>query len=410
VITPIQIKGRKRLVIFVHGFKSDNNTWKNSQGISFPKMLLENQKINRNYDFVYFDYYTKLYENLLSSNAVGNLFMKALNTAHIARRNLNIEDLGEHMHSVISRECSNYEKIYLIAHSMGGLVSKYCILKSLENENPSKLAMFMSLAVPHKGSHLAVDYASLVNNPQAFDLKPLSDLTNSLNDKWIKREKLPRTVYFQAQYDTVVPKNSSVGFEATKQEIVPCDDDHFSISKPETKTRHIYKIVEKLLIETIETSEVVSPSLQEFQDDGKYDDENFVLKMRMAEIHPAITSFAKQSFYNAEYITKTLRKRRNELKKISDLYTKIHDLYTEEFGKHLRGETQAGNPLISLTHDRISAEDNLRLKSSSPLVGAVHKKGMLHQIANQLDKEIWWSKDHSIDKLGEYKSERVNKK
>lgn len=408
MITPIQNKGHKKLVIFVHGFKSDNDTWKNSNGISLPQMLLENEEINSNYDFAYFDYYTKLYSNILNCNVIGNLFMKAVNAAHIARRNLMIEDLGEYMHSVLTHECSQYENIYLVAHSMGGLVSKYCILKSLESDDFSKVALFISLAVPHKGSELAIDYASLVNNPQAFDLKPLSDLTNSLSDKWIKSKNIPRTAYFLAQYDNVVPKNSAVGFESTGQEIIPCDDDHFSISKPETKERHVFKVIEQLLLEAIQSKEE-SPSLQEFRDDGKYDEENFMIKMEMAKVHPTIKSYVKQSFYNAEYMTKSLCKKRTELRKISDLYMKIHDLYVEEFGKHLRGEISAGDSLISLTQDRISQEDDLRLKTNVPFVGPIHKKGMLHQLANQLDKEIWWSKQHSLEKLMKFKSERVKK-
>ena len=50
----------KNIVLFIHGFTSNNDTWVNSKGISFPSMLLENEVIKNNFDFAYVSYDTEL--------------------------------------------------------------------------------------------------------------------------------------------------------------------------------------------------------------------------------------------------------------------------------------------------------------------------------------------------------------
>ncbi|MFP3471114.1 hypothetical protein R0J90_13815, partial [Micrococcus sp. SIMBA_144] len=53
-------KGTKdNLIIFVHGFTGDSNTWVNSEGKSFAEMLLESPLIKKNFDICYFNYFTK---------------------------------------------------------------------------------------------------------------------------------------------------------------------------------------------------------------------------------------------------------------------------------------------------------------------------------------------------------------
>ena len=71
------------------------------------------------------------------------------------QKNIKIEKLSDFLKSSIEVYCSNYENIVLIAHSMGGLISKAYILKDLEEQLNPKVKLFLSLAVPHNGSNWA---------------------------------------------------------------------------------------------------------------------------------------------------------------------------------------------------------------------------------------------------------------
>lgn len=406
MIKAITKKGRKNLVVFVHGFLGGVDTWVNPSGVSFADMLLKNHKIKKHFDFAYAEYFSSIF-NPVGSGAVMSSLKRKLNFVGIARRNLSISEIGELLTTALKHQCANYENVIIIAHSMGGLVTKACILSEIESLGQSRVKMFLSLAVPHKGSELANSmWAKLTTNPQAFDLKPLSSAVISLNDRWIKHHNLPRTVYFQAKYDTCVDLNSSIGYEQGEKEIVPCDEDHNTISKPEDNNRIVFKAVENLLLEFIDKTNIPRDlQLQEFVDSGEYDNSNFVLKMEMANIHEVMMNNAKMSYYNAEYIMKKIRPKKESKDNIVQMYLRIEDIYADEFGKHLSGEVDAGNSLLSNVQERIVNEDLEHLKV--PFVDRIHKKGMLHQLADKLEKGIWWSRLDTLEQLDEYKTRKV---
>lgn len=41
------------------------------------------------------------------------------------------------------------------------------------------------------------------------------------------------------------------------------------------------------------------------------------------------------------------------------------------------------------------------------MIDAYNKTGMLHQLANELDQEIWWAQGQSIKDIKEYKKVRL---
>jgi hypothetical protein len=61
-------------------------------------------------------------------------------------------------------------------------------------------------------------------------LTSLGERIDELNRDWISRSSvLPETIYYQGTYDSVVPKTSSVAYDARDYTVVYSDDDHFSI-------------------------------------------------------------------------------------------------------------------------------------------------------------------------------------
>ncbi len=234
----------KNIVLFIHGFNSNNSTWNNSSGKSFVDLLLEDGELSAQFDFAHITYFTEL----VQLGVVNNLRKKRIKGMHLVGKNNSISELAEYVHSTIDLNCEEYENIVIVAHSMGGLIAKSYILKELKHNSTSKVKLLLSMAVPHNGSEWATLGKALSKNEQIIDLAPLSPVLSELNNQWIQNDHLlPEVVYFYGQIDQIVSKTSAIGLQATRQNIVACRDDHFSIVKPETITGNAFLGVKKSL-------------------------------------------------------------------------------------------------------------------------------------------------------------------
>ena len=146
---------------------------------------------------------------------------------------------------------------------MGGLVSKSYILEEIKNKKRLPVKLFISLAVPHRGSNLATFGKLIAGNPQIVDLNPLADIVNNMNDEWIKvADQLPETLYFQGKNDQIVPYVSTISADTRNKEIFYTDDDHFSILSPDDKEDVVIVAIKDYCLKLItnclknETSEV----------------------------------------------------------------------------------------------------------------------------------------------------------
>lgn len=398
----IQKNNNNNIVLFIHGFTSNNDTWVNTKGVSFPNMLLKNEVIKENFDFAYVSYDTELVQFYKTKAGISFLGRTVFGTNTVAKKSLNILQLSDYISTTISLKCSDYENIIIVAHSMGGLVSKGYILKNLERNKFTKVKLLISLAVPHNGSNWAIVGKNLFRkNKQIIDMEPLSKTLHELTDKWLWQDKgLPDTAYLIAQNDEVVEETSSTGREKTRQAQYFCRDNHFSITKPEDENTNSYLAVEECLIKFVKNSET-SIEAKQFHDQGQYDKEIFVLKLIVADVHKTLIGSSKETFYNAEYITKYLLSQKINLSQIEALYTKIKHLYTIHFGELLSGKIKDSTELVTAIHSKILEQDRSFLKSSLSMIDALQKTGMLHQLANSLDDEITWAKENKIDRIKE---------
>ncbi|AZJ21769.1 hypothetical protein CT694_19830 [Bacillus wiedmannii bv. thuringiensis] len=403
----INERDKKNLIIFIHGFTGDQETWGDSDN-AFAEMLSTEEVIDRNFDIAYFNYYTKLVDankTKATFGLIGKLFGKSTN----ATKNIKIEKLSDFLKSSIEVYCSNYENIVLIAHSMGGLISKAYILKDLEEQLNTKVKLFLSLAVPHNGSNWAqIGSALLRNNPQVLDLSPLSDFLNTINDDWIKqKEAVPKTIYFYGQFDNIVNETSAIAYQVDRQHKIACNNDHFSISKPDSKNSIVYRGVKQKIEKFIrEIQYAENMKSRKFNDDGELDDELFVLKLLIAEVNQKLVLGAKQNFFSAEYMKKAVISAGYSLSELEELYENIETLYTINFWKLSEGDIESSNQLIAIIYEQILEKHKDFLKTSIPLINVKKKMGMLHQIANDFDSEIWWAKEHSIKDINEFRRAR----
>ncbi len=244
----IKQDSNKNIILFVHGFIGGRKTWiSDDKSLRLLDYLISEEQIRENYDFALFNYFSKLTDKLEKVKWVWKIF----NGGKKLKKNLSIEDLADLLYSQIQINLKNYEKIIIIAHSMGGLVSKACIIKSIERKSNTNISSYFSLAVPHNGSNLANLGKAILNNPHVKDLAPLEEFINNINVKWLSLDNLPKTTYYQGKADEIVPKTSSIGYDKRQIEPVFSDDDHFSILRPENK----YSVVLKSIIDTILTVE-----------------------------------------------------------------------------------------------------------------------------------------------------------
>lgn len=406
----ISENNRNNLVVFIHGFTGAEETWVNEEGKSFAEMLLNFEEIQLNYDFAEVIYYSKIMDFQKTKSAskfIKNLFKRSTKAV---KKNVEINELAKFVRSLIHYNCESYENIIVIAHSMGGLVAKALVIDEIKNASTKKVKKYISLAVPHSGSNFAVIAGSIFTNPQVIDLEPLSEAVKSLNEDWLMlQDALPSSLYIYGQYDTIVPKTSAVPIGIGDDCIVPCDEDHNSITKPLAADRLCFLAVKKEL-ESFYKQEKIETALEirEFQDTGQLDNEIFVLKLLLAQVHNVLVYDAKQTFFNAEFMQKVLVARGIGISELESLYARIRSIYALAFGKLLSGEIKSSDELVTEVHKNIKKEDREALSCSISAITYYQKTGMLHQLANRYDKEIQWAIKQGPAEVEEYRRMRKN--
>ena len=108
----------------------------------------------------------------------------------------------------------------------------------------------------------------------------------------------------------------------------------------------------------------------------------------------------KELFLNAEYSRKLLKSKYDK-KKLVSLFQNIYQLYRDSYDKYLHGVPENSGLLLAEVHEKITRADGDLLKSLIPALEVFHKKGMLHQMANSEDYEVWWNKEKSLSTQGE---------
>ncbi|RFM34470.1 ABC-three component system protein [Chitinophaga silvisoli] len=397
---------KKNLILFIHGLTGDESTWMNEKGQTFPQLLFSNSIVKKNYDIGLFDYYSKIFSPV-RVKLLGKLFNKLTNIkSGQVELNLDVESISDILVTELEVHCNDYKKIVVIAHSLGGLIAKCAALKLVEKESTINISKLISLAVPHIGSSIATIVRLVASHAQINDLAPLSDITTKLSNNWIqdKTERLPQIIYFYGKYDLVVQQNSALGVSNEKQIAKFFEADHENIAKPSSNQSSIYKAAEQILLEVVSEAEVDNAlTVRSLPDSDTFNDEFFVLKLLVADVHEKSIHTAKTSFYNAEFIRKVgLQRKVISQSNFDDLISRIEILYNNAYALLTAGKLKDGNELVAHIHDQIRQEDNGVLKTLER-ISFIHKTGMLHQLSNNSSKDIWWGKDHNNDTIEAFK-------
>ncbi|SOY94514.1 conserved hypothetical protein [Cupriavidus taiwanensis] len=391
---------RDSVILFVHGFTGGKETWKHDKHGYFFEQLLQSTFVNDHFDVAVFEYFTRLSDLYADATTViGTVLSLFKSSKHKAKKNIGIEEISNLLRTRIRFDLAAYRNIVVIAHSMGGLVTKSCILKDLRGGECSRIKLLISLAVPHLGANLATYGKLMLSNQQIHDLAPLSELCTQMNDEWVKYQDKPAIKYFYGAYDSVVTKESAMGTDNIPQDVIACDDTHLDISKPAgassvaiTATRHFLEefVAQKVLQVGLKAKQLDSPD--------QYNDETFVLKLVLADVHSATIRHSKEYFLNAEYARKLFSSAADQ-ERLAQLYERVRILYQGCFGRFVVSGKADSTLLVTEIHDKIVAEDGTYLQTALPIIHGLHKMGMLHQLANELDGDIWWGVEQSIPAL-----------
>lgn len=385
----------RNLILFVHGFTGDvESTWKNKNGNSFPELLLQNNHVKDNFDVASYSYFS----TLLGLFAVKSTYRKVTNyifgKTKANEKNLDIEELASNLRNHIRFTLGQYDNIYVIAHSMGGLITKSLIVGDLIKDGMTKVKLFLSLAVPHQGAELSVVGGLISSNLQIKNLNPVEEFINTLNQQWINLEK-PTTKYYYGSYDTVVTKHSAVALDKYKKDIVSVKEDHNTISKPSDSTSILINSTLQFLTDAHKNTVLHDTGFQSLPEEEQLNDELFVIKLFVADISEESQVRAKELFFNAEYVRKLFNSR-HDIKQIQELFDSIRQLYKDSYDWYLTKDSITSQELLADVHKKITDKDSCLLKSLIPTLKFYHKQGMLHQLANDKSMDIWWSQNRDL--------------
>jgi hypothetical protein len=382
--------------LFVHGFTGGNSTWENKNGSTFPEALQKDKYIADSFDIATYEYFTTLFDLFAKSKEkyrfIKDIFM---GRTHKKEKNLDIQNLSNNLSTHLRFSLAQYEKIYVIAHSMGGLIVKSLIINELKKKGHTKIRLFASLAVPHLGANVATLLKLISTNIQIDNLNPTCEFIGQLNQSWVDLTLKPTTKYFYGSCDEYVTKTSAIAIDNVDKDIISVDEDHSTIAKPENEYSVIVLAIVEIIKELHEQISLGDIGYQRLESDVQYVDELFVIKLIVADIPADTVKNVKELFFNAEYARKLLKSKHNK-KRLEVLFDNIRQLYRDSYDKFLSGEPKNSGLLLAEVHEKISMEDSNLLKSMMEELKVYHKKGMLHQLANDNDSGIWWTKDKEI--------------
>jgi len=249
------------------------------------------------------------------------------------------------------------------------------------------------------GAELATYGKLISDNLQIEDLAPLNKFIHEINDVWLKTSLRPETKYFYGVHDDVVAKTSASPTDKETTDVIPVDENHTSISKPEGSESTIFVAVKDVVLNYQASDPGMSDlQIQKLDNDNEYEDELFVLKLLMADIQNASVRDAKEVFLNAEYMRKIFSSESDQ-RRLADLYEKIRKLYKDGYTKYIHGGIPNSGQFLSEVHERIVSEDREFLHTMIPFINAIHKQGMLNQLANDESGDVWWSKDTGLEEI-----------
>ena len=235
----------KKLILFIHGLGGSKETWG-----KFPE-LIKKDKASQNFDIALYNYHT----SLMRVKSMVSLFSKIASFFIPQKKLPSIQDVADMLQTEIEIRYKQYDEIYMMTHSMGGLVARQYLFDMLEANNSLKVKKLMLYAVPHNGSDWA-KLEPLYKHEQIAELNRDSSFMKNLNRKNQNHrlEDFMQVRYVIGKFDEVVDEGSARSYWGhTNCDALP--KGHIDIVKPENKEDISFLVFKNFILkDEIQTS------------------------------------------------------------------------------------------------------------------------------------------------------------
>lgn len=175
----------KKLLILIHGWNGDPlETWK-----AFPNLVTTDPTLAG------FDIWPIAYPTFQ------------------VRRNLSIRQMSRWLNVQMDRDgyYEKYESIYIVSHSMGGLIARGMLLENRLSRDNKQYKSLIEIATPHQGADIGGLLSTIgVSKGFSDDLKPGSPMLGVLQDDWNSLRDRPKTYCLTSPQDSVVTQDSAI--------------------------------------------------------------------------------------------------------------------------------------------------------------------------------------------------------
>lgn len=206
--------GKPNLLLFIHGWRGDaTQTWK-----QFPALAATDSALAQ-YNVWSVDYPTFMFKRNLRVGALASPLNRALEKA----------------------DAFKYQRVVIIAHSMGGLISRQIVIIRRLNGQDAKVAKLIEVATPHLGGKPALIARTLgVSDELADDMVAGSGFLSTLTANWNALSPRPATFCVGSPQDAVVSQASAT-YQCDRLDYYTSGG-HTDIVKPSDRTEAYYYV------------------------------------------------------------------------------------------------------------------------------------------------------------------------
>ena len=264
-------KSGKNLIVLIHGIFSSSLTW-DADGRNWKESLLRDPEL-LNTDVGLAEYTTNKMDLPLGYIKEFIPFIKSSQPIEILAQELKNE--------LNSDKYKDYEKIVLLGHSMGGLISLTYILKEFGMKRIPKVDGLITLATPFDGSDLAKMKKALPfwRQIQVKSLMPDSSILYDLKKLLFKyKDEYSRinSKYFYAKDDPIVKRKSASPIsEDNDWDLVPLDGNHTGILRFNTVDDNNFRYVRDHIVKVLNSN--TESSFESEVDDNKIKLESIIV-------------------------------------------------------------------------------------------------------------------------------------
>ncbi len=238
----------KKLLLFIHGLGGNEKTWGN-----FPEFIKHDTQLN-GFDVKIYEYPT----SLIRSKNIVSIFNKPLSWIVPQTKLPKIQEIAQGLKTEIEHRYKEYSEIYLITHSMGGLVAKKYLIDEirLHQRESLRVKKLLLYAVPNNGSNWA-DISKVYNHQQIEQLGKSNDFIEFLNtdSAILNLEKYVDMLYVIGTQDKIVDKQSSQAVWGNKK-LETLHKGHMDIVKPEDSDDLSYIVFRNFVLKDVEVKKI----------------------------------------------------------------------------------------------------------------------------------------------------------